>query len=359
MRRAALLLDHQFDPQEATLLRTLVECDPASEVRKAALSRLAAHDSDKAFTVICGIAEHDDDSEIRLFALDLLVDDCDRIVEARPTLLRAVEADPAGDVRSHAADLITGLEPRAHDALLRRRACEDDDPKVRAQLLMLLAGARRTWLWELFSSPATAPPVAAPIELSAELKSFLLERASSDLDARVRAMVHLLLAASHPELLPGVLLLDELVAAPASEREPLAIALLGVGDPGRDPAVIAKLAVLIESEESDAVRLELARWLSHAEHPDGEPALRGLLRAADAKVRRAALGVLVSDLDKPDRRLLTKGIDGVDPFLDPMEPIAQTWMAHAAEEIGKPIDEVRRDYERLAAAFDLGDWIRD
>jgi hypothetical protein len=67
--------------------------------------------------------------------------------------------------------------------------------------------------------------------------------------------------------------------------------------------------------------------------------------------------VLARDLDEPDRRLLARDIDGIDPFLDPMEPITQTWMAHVAEEIGKPIDEVRRDYERLAAAFDLGDWI--
>jgi hypothetical protein len=69
--------------------------------------------------------------------------------------------------------------------------------------------------------------------------------------------------------------------------------------------------------------------------------------------------VLARDLDKSDRQLLTKDIDGTDPFLDPLEPITAAWMAHAAEEIGKSIDEVRRDYERLAAVFDLGGWIRD
>jgi HEAT repeat protein len=286
----------------------------------------------------------------------------DGIVEARPILLRAVEADPTGHLRSHAAELVVGLEPGVHDALLRRRACEDDNPEVRARLLTLLAGARRTWLWELqwhYPSPTAVPRGAATIELSAEVQSFLLERASSDLDVGVRATAHLLLAASHPEVPPGVLLLDELVAAPASEREPLGIALRAAGGPGWDPAVIAKLVVLLESEESDLVRLESARWLSYAEHPDAEPALRGLLRAADSKVRCAALAVLARDLDKPDRQLVTEDIDGVAPFLDPMEPITATWMAHAAEETGKRIDEVHRDYARLAAAFDLGDWIRD
>jgi hypothetical protein len=362
VRAAALpLLDHQADPQTATLLRILAERDPAKMVRKAALPLLAGHDSDKAFTAFTAIrriAEHDDESEVRLRALDVLVKVPDGIVKARPTLLRAVEADPTGHVRSHAAELITAHEPGVHDALLRRRACEDDDPEVRAQLLMLLAGARRTWLWHL-PSPTAVPRVAATIALSAEVQSFLLERASSDRDVGVRAIARLLLAASHPELPPGVLLLDELVAAPASEREPLGIALRAAGGPGRDPAVIAKLVVLLESEESDLVRLESARWLSYAEHPDAEPALRGLLRAADSEVRRAALAVLARDLDKPDRQLLTKDIDGIEPFLDPMEPITATWMAHAAEKIDKPINEVRRDYERLAAVFDLGDRIRD
>jgi hypothetical protein len=225
---------------------------------------------------------------------------------------------------------------------------------------MLLAGARRTWLWKWrYPSPAAVPRVAATIELSAEVQSFLVERASSDLDADVRATAHLLIAASHPEVPPGVLLLDQLVAAPASECESLGIALRAAGGPGQDPAVIAKLVVLLESEESDLVRLESARWLSYAEHPDAEPALRGLLRAAESKVRPAALAVLARDLDKPDRQLLTEDIDGVAPFLDPMEPITATWMAHVAEEIGQPVDEVRRDYERLAAVFDLGDWIRE
>jgi HEAT repeat protein len=311
--------------------------------------------------VIRRIAEHDDESEVRLRALDVLGKVRDGIVKARPTLLRAVEADPTGHVRSHAAELITAHEPGVHDALLRRRACEDDDPEVRARLLMLLVGARRTWLWEWwrFPSPAAVPRGAATIELSSEMQPFLQERVSSDLNVGVRAMARLLLAASHPELPPGVLLLDELVAAAASERESLGIVLRVAGGPGRDPAVIAKLVVLLESEESDPVRLESARWLSYAEHPDAEPALRGLLRAAESKVRRAALAVLARDLDKSDRQLLTKDIDGTDPFLDPLEPITAAWMAHAAEEIGKSIDEVRRDYERLAAVFDLGGWIRD
>ena len=361
VRAAALsLLDHQADPQAATLLRVLAEHDPAPAVRKFALSLLAGHDSDKAFTAIRRIVERDDEPEVRLRALDVLVTVRDGLAKARPILSRAVEVGATGHVRSHAAELVMELEPGVYDALLRRRACEDDDPEVREQLLVLLAGARRTWLWKWrFRSLTAVPRVAATIELSADVKSFLVERASCDLSVYVRATSRLLLAASHPELPPGVLLLDELVAAPASEREPLGIALRAAGGPSRDPAVIAKLVVLLESEESDLVRLESARWLSSAGHPDAEPALRGLLRAADSKVRRAALAVLARDLDKPDRQLLTEGIDGIEPFLDPMEPITATWMAHAAEEIGKPIDEVHRDYERLAATFDLGDWIRD
>jgi tetratricopeptide (TPR) repeat protein len=259
---ALLLLDHRADLRGATIIRTLAERDPAKMVREAALSLLAEHDSDEAFTVMRRIAEHDDESDIRLCALDVFVKVRDGIVGARPTLLRSVEADPTDGVRSHAAELITGLEPSAHDVLLRRRACEDDDPDVREGLLMLLVGARRTWLWQTlrhYPSPTEVPRVAATIEFSADVKSFLLERASSNLNVYVRATARLLIAASHPELSPGVLLLNELVAAPASEREPLGIALRAAGGPGGDPAIIARMAILLESEESDAMRLELAR----------------------------------------------------------------------------------------------------
>lgn len=298
---ALLLLDHQADLRGAAILRTLAERDPAKMVREAALPLLAEQESDESFTAIRRIAEHDDDSEIRLRVLETLVKVRDGIIGARPTLLRAVEADPTGRVRSHAAKLLTGLELRTYDALLRRRACEDDDPEVRSKLLMLLAGARQTGLWESlswsFPNPTMLPPppirvrgVDAASELSADVKSFLLERASSDLDMYARATARFLIADSYPEFPPHVLLLDELVAAPASEREPLCIALRAIGNLGRDPAVLAKLVMLLESEESDAVRIEFARWLSYSGHPDAEPALRGLLRAADSEVRRAAPG---------------------------------------------------------------------
>ncbi|MGH3799582.1 MAG: HEAT repeat domain-containing protein [Pseudonocardiaceae bacterium] len=265
-------------------------------------------------------------------------------------------SEVAAPIRVAALRALARIEADAERSRERaQRAVQDQAEEVRAAALLLLD--HQADLRGAPPPPIRVRRVAAASELSADVKSFLLERASSDLDMYVRATARFLIADSYPEFPPQVLLLDELVAAPASEREPLCIALRATGNLGRDPAVLAKLVMLLESEESDAVRIEFARWLSYSGHPDAEPALRGLLRAADSEVRRAALAVLARELDKQDRQLLTEHIDGDDPFLDPTEPITQTWMAEAAEKIGKPIDQVRRDYERLAAAFDLGDWI--
>ncbi|MGH3913740.1 MAG: hypothetical protein ACRDTC_10070 [Pseudonocardiaceae bacterium] len=354
--RALTRLESHYERRAKRFQRAVQ--DQAAEVRAAALSLLVVQGDDAVAAILRRITEQDD-SEVPECVPDALVNVPDGIAWARPILLRAVETDPEGRVRGHVAELITGLEPRVHDALLRRRASEDDEPVVRQGLLMLLAGARRTWIWGWpYRSRTTVPRMAATIKLSAELTSFLRERVSSDLDGYVRTTARLLLAASHTELPPGVLLLDELVTAPASEHEPLFAALRAAGGPGRDPATIAKLSVLLESEESEAMRLELVRWLCHAEHPGAESTLRDLLRAAAAEVRRGALAVLGRDVDEPDRRLLTRDIDGMDPFLDPMEPITTPWIAQVAERIANSPDEVRRDYERLAVVFELGDWVR-
>ncbi|MGH3902193.1 MAG: HEAT repeat domain-containing protein [Pseudonocardiaceae bacterium] len=362
VRAAALpLLDHQTDPQVATVFRALAERDPAPMVRLAALPLLAERDSDDAFTMMNRIAGHDGDPDVRVGALTALAGVRDGIIRVRPALLHAVVADPTGWVRVHAAQLITGLEPRTHDALLLRGAREDPDPRVRERLLMLLAGARGTWLWRwqwLILSGATVPRAAATIELGVGVKSFLEEHASADPSVLVRVAVRLLTVASHP-VSPEALLLGEFLAAPASDHVELGIALMAAGGLGRDPAVFARLSELLESEESEELRLMLAGGLCRAGHVDSEPVLRTLLHAADSDIRRGALLVLSWDLERPDQRLLTRDVDWTSPLLDPMESITATRIAHVAEQIGKSIDEVRRDYARLAAIFDLGDWIRD
>ena len=280
VRVAALsLLDHQADPQATTIIRAFAERDPAKLVRKAALPLLAEHDSDEAFTVICRIAEHDDESEVRLRALEALVTVPDGIVKARPTLLSAVEADPTGHVRSHAAELVMGLEPGAHDALLRRRACEDDDPEVRAQLLMLLAGARWTRLWESLwhcPSPTAVPRVAATIALSADVKSFLLERASSDLNVGVRAMARLLLAASHPGLPPGVLLRSVVAMSLSLRRSATAMTEASTAPSGRSEYLRVSSAARAKSlpvrgTSSNSWRASTARKSASATGPSRVP----------------------------------------------------------------------------------------
>lgn len=255
--------------------------------------------------------------------------------------------------------MITGLEPRAHDALLRRRAGADPDPKVRERLLMLLAGARGTWLWHwpdliIDGSAVTRP--AATIEFDADLRSLLADRAS-DPSVLVRVATRLLVAAAQP-VPPGAVLLGEFLSAPPSAHLELGIALMAAGGLDRDPAVVARLGELLGSEESDELRLFLAAGLFRVGHADAEPVLRTLLRAADRYIRRGALVVLARNLERSQGRLLTEDVDGISLFLDPLEPIMPTRLVQVAERTDKPLDEVRRDYERLASFFGLGDWVR-
>jgi len=78
------------------------------------------------------------------------------------------------------------------------------------------------------------------------------------------------------------------------------------------------------------------------------------LEDEDAEVRRDALGGLAQGLEKIDRKLLSCDLDGIDPFLDPREPINDTFAKRAASEFELTVEDVQVRYETLAARFGLG-----
>lgn len=54
-----------------------------------------------------------------------------------------------------------------------------------------------------------------------------------------------------------------------------------------------------------------------------------------------------------DRKLLTRDLDALNPFLDPRQEISEEWVRRAAERLEIPAEEVHRRYEALAGQFPL------
>ena len=77
------------------------------------------------------------------------------------------------------------------------------------------------------------------------------------------------------------------------------------------------------------------------------------LEDEDASVRRAALSGLAQGLEKIDRKLLSRDLDGINPFLDPREPINDVFAKRAASELELSVEDVQTRYETLAERFGL------
>ncbi len=71
-------------------------------------------------------------------------------------------------------------------------------------------------------------------------------------------------------------------------------------------------------------------------------------------MRRVALSGLAQTCeDETDRKLLSRDIDALDPWLDPQQEIDEAHVAYAAERLEQPAEEVCRRYEALAERFGL------
>jgi hypothetical protein len=74
----------------------------------------------------------------------------------------------------------------------------------------------------------------------------------------------------------------------------------------------------------------------------------------DGDVRSEALEALsLTCQDSTDRKLLSKYLDAIEPFLDPRQEIDEKRVKYAARKLTMSVDEVRRHYEALAQQFPL------
>jgi energy-coupling factor transporter ATP-binding protein EcfA2 len=57
--------------------------------------------------------------------------------------------------------------------------------------------------------------------------------------------------------------------------------------------------------------------------------------------------------DREAKKLLTRDLDGMAPFLDPTRPIDAQWVEHCSSKLNKPINEIWQAYEQLSKVFPL------
>jgi HEAT repeat protein len=131
-----------------------------------------------------------------------------------------------------------------------------------------------------------------------------------------------------------------------------------LGELKSEAAVIPLLARLEDADEW--VRRVAARALGKIGSEAAVTPLIARLDHSDAAERQNAFGGLAQGLEALDRKLLSRDLDGYDPFLDPHDPISEKFARKAAKELGLPLEEVRARYEALAGCFGLRlSWRKD
>ena len=132
-------------------------------------------------------------------------------------------------------------------------------------------------------------------------------------------------------------------------REAAASALGDIKDPRAVDPLIAKLDNLEEG-----VHWFIARSLVMLGHEQTILKLFELLNDDQRDTRTASLQALSALCnDETDRKLLSRDLDALDPFLDPEEDIGESQIQSAAETLEIPMEEVITRYQSLAQQFSL------
>jgi HEAT repeat protein len=135
------------------------------------------------------------------------------------------------------------------------------------------------------------------------------------------------------------------------DRDVRRAAAEALGRIGGEVAMTRFIALL--DDEDQGVRRAAVEALGQIGSEVAVARLTALLDDGDQDVRRAALKGASRTLDKADRRLLTRDLDGIVPFLDPHDPIRNQALAVVASKLSMTIKEVRERYEALADQFHL------
>lgn len=130
----------------------------------------------------------------------------------------------------------------------------------------------------------------------------------------------------------------------------LQAAIKALGQLGCDQQAVAPLLARLDDADADVRRAVIGALGQLGDQQLLEP----LLDHSSAEVRQAAVAGLAELLDNGiDKKLLSRDLDVLPPWLDPREPITERRIADAAQRLHITSQEVRSRYEALAADFHL------
>ena len=125
-------------------------------------------------------------------------------------------------------------------------------------------------------------------------------------------------------------------------------ALAWLGDKQALAPLLAKL-----DDQPPAVRAFVAAVLHGLGEPKGTTALKQCLASEDAEPRRVAVGGYARQREALDGCLLSRDLDGLEPWLDPQDPISEAQVTKAASRLDLTPDQVCSRYEALAVDLSL------
>ena len=116
-----------------------------------------------------------------------------------------------------------------------------------------------------------------------------------------------------------------------------------LGRLGDKKAVAALLAKLDDKDEE--IGVSAATALQALDDPHH---LARFLSSENATVRQAVVRTFAREKDDLDRRLLSRDLDAVDPWLDPQRPITEAQVNHASSRLRITPEKIRSCFERMA-----------
>ena len=137
------------------------------------------------------------------------------------------------------------------------------------------------------------------------------------------------------------------------DQSPLvrSVAAASLGQIGGDLAIGA-LALRLEASVS-GLSAPAARALGKTENARGREVLLSKLSHDDATVRRAAVSGLSVSLDRVEQALLSRDLDGMEPSIDPHEPIPADLAERVAAGLDVGVLEVRARLRALVYRLGL------
>ena len=119
-----------------------------------------------------------------------------------------------------------------------------------------------------------------------------------------------------------------------------------------DKSAVGPLIEKIKSAKG-TIRIAAAALLHALGEPFATNELQRLASSQDVETRLDVVAYFALTRDETDRRLLSRDLDGIDPWLDPQDRITEEWMRDSAESLGRSPEDVRERYEAMAPVLNL------